>query len=278
MKILIAKDPSVPPLTNISERTSMFDTDIGYHRQLVVCRGLVLGRIQESFKISVISGRCCRAFYGITYDERFNKRIHSKKDREKNPNDGQYYVPGKIHWLIRKGTFVNDHQPPQKNFHKSLSYKDTDKWLHHRIVRFDGRKGQEPPDVVKAQGITTVCKVDCNLGPAIAAQGTDLEHVRVQYRHRLFNHNLGGKFFEADYDIVVKIGPADLKFELVFDGRRKSEALRVDWKDWKRVYKVVATEETDETNSDSSDEELLSTDASAVDSGYSASSRTISRS
>jgi len=247
MKILVAKDP-----------------------QLVVCRGLVLGRVQDTYKVSVISGRCCRASYGITYDIPFDKNKHDKSRRIKNRNDRQYYVPGKICWLIHKGAFVIDSEPPKKTFRKSLNYRESGKWLYHRIVRYDLRG--DPPDVVSAPGVSTVCKVACNLGPAIEAQGRDLEHVRVQHRHRIFGQNLGGKFYEVDYDVIVRIGPADLKFELWFDGKNRSENKEIKV-DWKREYKVVATEGTGDTDSDSSDEDESGDDA--ADSGYAVSNKDV---
>jgi hypothetical protein len=205
--------------------------------------------VQESFKISIIKGRCCRAFYGIVYDEPWNKAIHPKCDRRKNPDDGKYYVQ-RIHWLIEKHEFVKDDAPPKKTFYRSLNFKNRDKWISHKIVRFDGLRNR--PDRPTEDSPARECTVQCNLGPAIRAQGTELEHVEVS-RRKFLGANLGGRFYRVEYDIYVHVGPADLSFKLHFDGKERSgsEEVKVDWEKQYRMVAESVKSDDDDTEGES---------------------------
>jgi hypothetical protein len=205
----------------------------------------VINQLHEYFKVSVISERCCRASYGITYDEPYDKLLHAKSARIKHPN-GHYYVHGNIHWLIDKNEFVNSTNPPRQKFSRSLSYKDRDKWLHHRIVKFIGLKDR--PDTMGQGGVSKVCSIHCNLGPAFQNQGFQPEGVRLQHKHRL-GFLKTGRFLEVDYEILVHFGPADLRFDLLFDGekRNKKEEIEINWKTERKVVAVERASDSEES-------------------------------
>jgi hypothetical protein len=143
---------------------------------------------------------------------------------------------------------VVDDAPPKKTFTRSVSYKSADKWIHHKIVRFDGIKNRpERPDEDKVE---KECAVECNLGKAIRAQSqaNRLEHVEKD-RRTFLGAKIGGRFFRVEYDIRVYVGPANLKFDLVFDGKSRSGSgdLRVEWD---REYRLVAESVEDDDDED----------------------------
>ncbi|KAF8534151.1 hypothetical protein BDD12DRAFT_809611 [Trichophaea hybrida] len=201
--------------------------------QLVVCRGLVLSRLHEYFKISVISGLCSRESYGITYDEPWDKSIHPKELRVKHSNGG-YYIPGKIHWLIGKNDFFQRTDPPTtKPFSRALSFRNPNKFVYHDVVKFTGLRVEERPDKVTPNQTPTVCTIKCNLGPAIESALQSHRSlprgVKVRHRHRLGVRT--HRFFDVEYEICVHRGTADMKVELWFAGeKRNSGEVLVDWK------------------------------------------------
>lgn len=73
--------------------------------QLAVCKGLVADRYRK-LKVgeSVLGWRCCRASYGVTCREVFDKRNpkHVGRQIEKDPMDNKVYVTNCVAWFVRK--------------------------------------------------------------------------------------------------------------------------------------------------------------------------------
>ena len=186
------------------------------NRQLVVCRGLVLNRLQEYLKISVISGIRSREAYGITYDEPWDGSPDTKSRRVKHA-DHKYYLPGKIRWLLRKNEPVSQDIPLKASLTRALSLRRTEKPVRHNVVRFRGYGGL--PDWVDPKRMERICTVDCDLGPAVL---TKVRRGVLKYLHSRY-HNVG-------YEIWLRPGPVDLQIELFVAGERsRSDEVKVSW-------------------------------------------------
>ena len=186
------------------------------NRQLVVCRGLVLNRLQEYLKISVISGIRSREAYGITYDEPWDGNPLTKSRRVKHA-DHKYYLPGKIRWVLRKNEPVSQDIPLKASFTRAVSLRRTEKPVRHNVVRFRGYGGL--PDWVDPERMEGICTVDCDLGPAVV---TKARRGVLKYLHSRY-HNVG-------YEIWLRPGPVDLQIELFIAGERsKNSEVKVNW-------------------------------------------------
>ncbi|KAI5780863.1 hypothetical protein EDC01DRAFT_753098 [Geopyxis carbonaria] len=228
------------------ETTRKMNVIIAQDPQLVVCRGLVLHRMLESLKISVISKRRSRTDFGIIFDEVYNRdnpnHALARNQRQRNPRDGNYYIPGKIHWLISKDEEIEEDNPPKQTFSYALDPKNEEKWLEHVIVKFDRPTANRPNDR-NSPGVSPVCTIRCNIAPALRGDGLNLPRgARRKHRHNFILWK-SGAFLKVEYDIRVYIGPADLRFEFWFNGELRSSVndIEVDWE----IVKTIAARPRD---------------------------------
>ena len=186
------------------------------NRQLVVCRGLVLNRLQEYLEISVISGIRSREAYGITYDEPWDGNPLTKSWRVKHA-DHKYYLPGKIEWVLRKNELVSRDIPIKASFTRVVSLRRSEKPVRHNVVRFRGYG--RLPDWVDPGRTKGVCTVDCDLGPSVL---TKARRGVLKYLH--------SRYHKVGYEIWLRPGPVDLQIELFVAGERsRSDEVRVKW-------------------------------------------------
>jgi hypothetical protein len=74
-----------------------------FSRQLAVCHGLVINRIQElKTKVSVYTERCCRNSYGILVRQLYDPMLHQGEDICHDGRDKQKWAENQIHWLVQK--------------------------------------------------------------------------------------------------------------------------------------------------------------------------------
>jgi hypothetical protein len=163
--------------------------------------------------------------------------------------DGQYYVHGKIHWLIDKNDFFYPTDPPTtKYFARAFSLKSSGMLVCHDIVQFAGIRKEDRPDRVDPNLTPKICTIKFNLGSAITAASPFLpQEVKLQQRY-LFGMRTF-KYLEVKYNICVHPGPADLQFELWFAGKRyKCGEISVCWSNEGRI--VLGAFHTSEQDSD----------------------------
>ena len=184
------------------------------NRQLVVCRGLVLNRLQEYLEISVISGIRSREAYGITYDEPWDGNPLTKSRRVKHA-DRKYYLPGKIQWVLRKDEPVSRGIPLKASFARAVSLRHSEEPVRHNVVRFSGYGGL--PDRVEPRQTEVACTVDCDLGPL------------TKVRRGVFKY-LHSRYHQVSYEICVRPGPVNLKIEVFVAGEKsRGGEVNVNW-------------------------------------------------
>lgn len=74
-------------------------------RQLAVCRGLVIDRMQKiKTNKNVLTGRMCLASYGVVCSKPYDKnnKDHINQTTFKHPVNGQPYVRNQVDWMIKK--------------------------------------------------------------------------------------------------------------------------------------------------------------------------------
>src|SRR5436190_7567080 len=91
--------------------------------QLAVCKGLVIDKVYRlKYDESILSTRCCRASYGILFNEPYNKQKHSSRGLvpQKNPIDEKKYASHQVYWLIRQGEAISRDKPTCKRFYRMI--------------------------------------------------------------------------------------------------------------------------------------------------------------
>ncbi|KAL8731719.1 MAG: hypothetical protein Q9181_004200 [Wetmoreana brouardii] len=208
---------SHPNATNIQVR-------VAPDPQLAVCKGLVGDRLRR-LKIgkSVLKWRCCRASYGTICKELYNKDNpqHVGRPTLKDPQNGKLYVMQSIAWFIKK--VIGSHQirclpvlmncrispgDPRRVFPTSIVESHVEeKFLPHHMGSGDAH---------------ILCDIESDLSGA--------DETKFKERNKNF-WRLGKHYFRVDYDIKVLIGPADIRFELWFNGQKlsKDQSIKVEW-------------------------------------------------
>ena len=177
-------------------------------RQLVVCRGLVLDRLQGYFKISVISGLRSREAYGITYDEPRSRNLLAKPWRVKH----------KIKWVLERNEFVGRNKTLRASFTRAVRLNRSKQPVRHSIVKLTGCDA--PPDRVDPKQTKEVCSVDFDLRQAVTME---VRHGISRFIHR--------RHHEVGYEICLRPGPADLQIEVFVAGKKRASGeVKVNWK------------------------------------------------
>ncbi|KAH7115505.1 hypothetical protein B0J13DRAFT_514682 [Dactylonectria estremocensis] len=195
--------------------------------QLVVVRGLLFNQQQkmETGDMAVLATRIARASYGVVVREPYQPAIHFDEDVRHDvfiPN--QKWAINQIQWLIRKGDVINPNSSLAKTFEIKLGPRDTTRsWDAEIVVSHN-----EPsflPRSLKQAGATKLCSVKSNL---TGVQQSQL----ILKKKRGCCVWRGYLFYVCRFDVRVIVAPADLRFELWFDGCRFSgnhEPIAVKW-------------------------------------------------
>ncbi|KAH7135446.1 hypothetical protein B0J11DRAFT_556260 [Dendryphion nanum] len=195
------RNTSLPNARSISVR-------IAPDPQLAVCKGLVSDRIRKLLTShSVLGWRCCRSSYGtmckILYDKK--NPDHQDKQLMKDPMNGKMYIMQAIAWFVKKGEPVSVDDPIVHNFIKKISPGDP--------------RREFPTSVVE-------CAAEAHRLP----EQMNHDEKKFTEKNRRF-WSLGKHYFRVEYQVKVLIGPADITFELWFDGQKLSrdQSIKVDW-------------------------------------------------
>ncbi|KAL9606461.1 MAG: hypothetical protein Q9179_000377 [Wetmoreana sp. 5 TL-2023] len=208
---------SHPNATNIQVR-------VAPDPQLAVCKGLVGDRLRR-LKVgkSVLKWRCCRASYGTICKELYNKDNpqHVGRPTMKDPQNGKLYVMESIAWFIKKGKPVASDEAISHKFHRKISPGDPRRVFPTSIVESHVEERFLPHHMGSGDA-HILCDIESDLSGA--------DETKFKERNKSF-WRLGKHYFRVDYDIKVLIGPADIRFELWFNGQKlsKDQPIKVEW-------------------------------------------------
>ncbi|KAI4122382.1 MAG: hypothetical protein LQ338_005855, partial [Usnochroma carphineum] len=192
--------------------------------QLAVCKGLVGDRIRR-LKVGkpVLKWRCCRASYGTICRELYNKDnpMHMGRPTTKDPMNGKLYVPQSIAWFIQKGKPVTSDEPITHSFHRKMSPGDPRRAFPTSVVESHADE-QLLPYYMGSGDAHILCEIESDLSTA--------DETKFKEKNKRF-WRLGKHYFQVDYEVKVLIGPADVRFELWFDGQKlsKDQPIKVEW-------------------------------------------------
>ncbi|KAF2841345.1 hypothetical protein M501DRAFT_1029446 [Patellaria atrata CBS 101060] len=191
--------------------------------QLAVCKGIVVDRLRK-FHVghAVIGWRCARASYGtickVPYDK--NNPDHANVPTQKDSMTGKLYVANAIAWFIRKGDPVSSDTPIIHEFTRKVAPSDPRKGFPTSIVctQIDPRY---LPSYVDGN-THVICELQADL--------SSIDEGQFEAKNRHF-WSAGPKYFKVNYQVRVIIGPADIRFELWFNGQRlnKDQPIHVEW-------------------------------------------------
>ncbi|KAL8837217.1 MAG: hypothetical protein Q9176_005848 [Flavoplaca citrina] len=192
--------------------------------QLAVCKGLVGDRLRRlQVGKPVLNYRCCRSSYGTICKELYNTNNPRHKNRSmyKDPMNGKLYVTQSIAWFVRKGKPITSDEAITHSFHRKMSPGDPRRAFPTSIVE---SHADEPflPHHMDAGDAHVLCDIESDLSSA--------DESKFKEKNKRF-WSFGKHYLRIDYDVKVLIGPADVRFELWFNGQKlsKDQPIKVDW-------------------------------------------------
>ncbi|KAI9662318.1 MAG: hypothetical protein M1821_008485 [Bathelium mastoideum] len=194
--------------------------------QLAVCKGLVADRLRKlNAGQSVIGWRCCRASYGIVCKEIYDKQNpgHVGREIKKDSRDGKTYVLRSVECAEnKKGEPVSIDSPIKHEFMRKVDLADSIRAFPTEVVVSYDEKDQLPHFAGPDTGVQRLCDIESDLSSA------DEDEFKKKNRHLW---QFGHAYYQVKYQIKVLIGPADLRFELWFNGKKlsKDKPIKVEW-------------------------------------------------
>ncbi|KAK5170090.1 uncharacterized protein LTR77_004674 [Saxophila tyrrhenica] len=175
--------------------------------QLAVVRGLVKERTQQlgvdsSRGQEVFTTRRCRNSYGVLVRHPYNEAEHKGLPTVTNANNKRPYVVDIVEWFIKQGQEVSVSEGVHRQYTSTLADGEQLQPRQARIVMSTlppNRLPRRLPD----GGCQEVAKVNFTL---------------TQNEMRLKNRQvwkLKKKYWLAEFIFAVKLGPADLRFEIL---------------------------------------------------------------
>ncbi|KAI9760223.1 MAG: hypothetical protein M1840_002585 [Geoglossum simile] len=198
--------------------------------QLAVCKGLVIDRVHRlKYGQSILFTRCCRASYGILFNEPYDKKKHAiQKDMKplKGPLDGKEYAIDQIHWLVRQGQPIKRDEPIKHTFYRIIDSKDSSKCWKDTIA-MSRSPPTRLPNYIREGDAHRVCVLKSSLDSQVLSPGAN--GVKAGRRHWM-GFRVGKSYLKIEHEFVVSVGPADLKFEIRFAGEVINKAaIPVQW-------------------------------------------------
>ncbi|PQE13605.1 hsp70 family chaperone protein [Rutstroemia sp. NJR-2017a BVV2] len=191
--------------------------------RLSVVKGLVIDRRQKlTSGAAALNTRIARASYGVLCRQLYDPKIHMGEEIQIDPlNKKQKWATLQIDWLIKKGDIIDTDSAKEASFSRKVLPGDRNRqWDTTIIISHENR--ETLPTSFRQPGSTKLCVVR-----------SDLRDV-AESEFELMNRKpwQGKKYYLATFTVKVIIAPADLKFELWFNGtryNRSHEPLSVDW-------------------------------------------------
>jgi hypothetical protein len=210
-----------------------------------VCKGLVIDKLHRlKYNHNILTGRTCRASYGILYNEPYDRRRHSKTNIptqiHKNPVDGQHYAINRICWLIEMGRPVLCDQPISRRFYRMISRADVDslgapdnmiRWVD-TIAMSKTRPPRLPTwlqegDAEKVGEIASELPLSQLLSASPSATSATVKHKK---RRNWIGRSIGN-YWQLDFELRMFAGSAGLRFEVWCRDRRIGDTgqVAVNW-------------------------------------------------
>ncbi|KAF2223070.1 hypothetical protein BDZ85DRAFT_121257 [Elsinoe ampelina] len=205
--------------------------------QLAVVYGLVKERTQQigtntSLGEEVFSTRCCRNSYGIVVRELYDETRHAGLPFIEDANDGCKWAPNLIDWFIRQGQRINVAEGIKRPYNATITHGAQHAPRRAQIV-MSSLPAHQLPRALSRTGWTDVATVVYQL--------TDND---LKLKNRQL-WKVKKKYWRANFDFVVLLGPADLRFQIRGrDGVISSdhERMGVEFVDPGEVWKVDSKE------------------------------------
>ncbi|MCJ1354012.1 MAG: hypothetical protein MMC33_003999 [Icmadophila ericetorum] len=189
--------------------------------QLAVSKGLVVDRVQKIKSGKPVLGvRCCRSSFGMLCKEKYDKKRHiGRENITIDPLDKKMYVENTIVWFIKKNQPVSTDHPIVHNFHHKITPGDPRRVFPSTIVVSDS---ETPPNYLGDGDARKLCNVESDLSTA------DEKKFKEKNKHFW---QLKQRHLVVHYLIKVLVGPADIRFQLWFDGQNFSadKPIKVEW-------------------------------------------------
>ncbi|KAL7940953.1 hypothetical protein V8C42DRAFT_201089 [Trichoderma barbatum] len=185
--------------------------------QLVVVRGLLLDHQQrmDTGNFPVLAARIARSSYGIIVREMYSAATHFDEEVVQDQwNPKKKWAVNQIQWIIKKGDTVDPNIPLVKSFEYRLGPDDTTRCWNADIV-VSQNEASFLPKSLKHAGVTKLCRVKSNL------EGIEQHQLLLKQKRGIWFRK-GYKFYICKFDLRVIVAPADLRFELWFDGQKFS--------------------------------------------------------
>ncbi|KXS95555.1 hypothetical protein AC578_5259 [Pseudocercospora eumusae] len=182
--------------------------------QLAVVRGLVRERTQQLGKgpsagEDVYKTRHCRNSYGVAVREAYNFAKHGMASTIKG-NDGREWVENCIDWFIYQGQTINVSDGVGRKYESSLTKEELDVPRSVRIVMSTSPLGELPIRTTDAN-----CKEVVLVNYKLTANDMrKVETWKLKDAWASKGRKLKQKYWKTDLTLVVKPGPADLRFEV----------------------------------------------------------------
>ncbi|SMQ49896.1 unnamed protein product [Zymoseptoria tritici ST99CH_3D7] len=175
--------------------------------QLAVVRGLVRERTQQiGFETKmgqeVFTARRSRNSYGIIVNVPYDESQHQGWPTVWNPNKNRLYVPCCIEWFIRRGQKLDFAEGARQNYSSTLSEGEQKVPRHARVVM-----SNLPVHMLPQRFPHTGCKEVAKVQYVLTENDMKLKNRQVW--------KLKKKYWRAEFAFVVRVGPADLKFQVV---------------------------------------------------------------
>ncbi|KAL6857292.1 hypothetical protein J3F83DRAFT_763650 [Trichoderma novae-zelandiae] len=187
--------------------------------QLVVVRGLLLDYQQrlETGNVPVLGARVDRSSYGVIVRQLYSSAKHG--DEEVIPDlwdPKKKWAINQIQWIIRKvnAPTIDPNVPLVKSFEYRLRPDDPTRIWNADIVVSQNDPSNLPKSL-KHAGVTKLCMVKSNL------EGVQQDQLMLKQKRGILFRK-GYKFYVCRFDLRVIVAPADLRFELWFDGQKFS--------------------------------------------------------
>ncbi|CAI4219291.1 unnamed protein product [Parascedosporium putredinis] len=181
--------------------------------------------MESNTKTPTLATTIARASYGVVVREVYKPEVHYNEDRETDAFDSRtVWAMHQIQWLIRKGDTIDPNEPLTKTFEIRLSAGDTTRSWNSTIV-MSPNEPEFLPRSRKHPGVVTLCDIKSNL--------TGVEEAKfILKKKRRLCLRPGYKFYVCQFDVKVIVAPADLRFELWFDGEKfagNHEPIAISW-------------------------------------------------
>ncbi|KAF2101542.1 hypothetical protein NA57DRAFT_35192 [Rhizodiscina lignyota] len=148
-------------------------------------------------------------------------QIHVAPDPQlADPLNNKYYLDEAIAWFIKKGEPINVDVPIVHRFSRKMLPGDITMSSTTSIISTNLDKNLLPLQVNNDAEV--LCELESNFA------GIDDTKFKRKNRHWW---STGKKYSRMDYEIRTVLGPADLRFELWFDGQKlnRDQPIRVEW-------------------------------------------------